>query len=129
MPEIVNPGWEFFEKLTFSPAVMAEGRVLAISGMTATNDEGELQALGDMAGQARQIYHKMGRILSAAGADFSDVIATRDFIITREGYKETAAVRREVFGSTFPAATGVIVAGLIRPGALIEIEALAVVPE
>jgi hypothetical protein len=37
-------------------------------------------------------------------------------------------VRREIFQGRFPAATGVIVAGLLREGALIEISAVAVLP-
>jgi enamine deaminase RidA (YjgF/YER057c/UK114 family) len=54
------------------------------------------------------------------------VIETTDYVTTFEGYERTAAVRREVFGDgPFPAATGVRVAGLVRPGALIEIRALA----
>ncbi len=39
-----------------------------------------------------------------------------------------ADVRREVFKGRYPVATGVIVAGLLRAGALIEISALAVLP-
>jgi enamine deaminase RidA (YjgF/YER057c/UK114 family) len=38
-------------------------------------------------------------------------------------------VRREVFKGRFPTATGVIVAGLLREGALIEISAIAVLPD
>ena len=45
-----------------------------------------------------------------------------------ENYGKTAAVRREFFKDRFPTATGVIVAGLLREGALIEISAVAVLP-
>jgi enamine deaminase RidA (YjgF/YER057c/UK114 family) len=38
-------------------------------------------------------------------------------------------VRREFFKGRFPTATGVIVAGLLREGALIEISAIAVLPD
>jgi len=37
-------------------------------------------------------------------------------------------VRREFFRPPYPAATGVLVKGLLREGALIEIKALAVLP-
>jgi TctA family transporter len=47
---------------------------------------------------------------------------------TLDGYAKTASVRRKVFGDgPYPAATGVQVAGLIRPGALIEIKATALI--
>ena len=68
--------------------------------------------------------------IAAAGADFSNVVETTDYYLTLEGYAQTAAVRKKVFGGPpYPAATGVQVAGLIRPGALIEIKAVAVLGE
>jgi len=75
--------------------------------------------------QARVIYQRLGEVLERAGCDFSDVVATREFITTTDRYRETAAVRREFFSDPFPAATGVIVAGLLRAGVVIELEAVA----
>jgi aminoacrylate peracid reductase len=126
--EIVNPGWEHFRKLTFSPGVK-RGNLLFISGTTATDDEGNLVGEGDIVAQTRQIFRRIGKILEAAGASFDDIVMTTDYITTTEGYRGTAEVRREFFKNGFPAATGVIVAGLLRPGALIEIDAIAVVPD
>jgi enamine deaminase RidA (YjgF/YER057c/UK114 family) len=47
---------------------------------------------------------------------------------TAENYRATADVRREFVRPPYPTATGVIVAGLLREGALIEISAVAVLP-
>ena len=56
-----------------------------------------------------------------------NVVETTDYYTDQRDYDKTAAVRRKVFGGApYPAATGVRVAGLIRPGALIEIKAVAV---
>ena len=71
------------------------------------------------------IYERLGEVLRLAGCDFTDVVSTREFITTTEGYRETAAIRREFFSEPYPAATGVIVAGLLRPGVVIELEAIA----
>ena len=121
-------GWN--DKITFSPAVLVPlraGNLLYISGMTAADEKGNLVGPGDIVRQTEYIFEKMGRILAAAGADFSNVVETTDYYLTLEGYAQTAAVRRKVFGGPpYPAATGVQVAGLIRPGALIEIKAVAV---
>jgi enamine deaminase RidA (YjgF/YER057c/UK114 family) len=125
--EPVNPGWPRYNRYTFPPAVR-RGNLLFISGLTAVDDDGNLVGAGDIVAQTRYIYRRMGEILAAAGAGFADVVKTTDYIITTESYRATADVRREVFGDRFPAATGVIVAGLLRPGALIEIDAIAVVP-
>jgi aminoacrylate peracid reductase len=124
--ERVDPGWPRHARLTFPPAVR-RGNLLFISGITAADDDGNLVGEGDITAQARYIYRRIGQILAAAGATYADVVKTTDYITTTVGYRGTAEVRREVFGQDFPAATGVIVAGLLRPGALIEIDAVAVI--
>ena len=97
--------------------------------MTAGADDGGILFPGDLAGQTDVILQRLGDILRKAGCDYSDVTATREFITATDGYRATAAVRRKYFKPPFPAATGVIVAGSLRPGALIEIEAIAAVPK
>ena len=115
------------ERYTFSPAIKS-GSLLFLAGTTAVNEKGELVAPNDIAGQARYIYEKFGKLLSSAGARFEHIVETTDYITTTENYKKTAAVRREFFRPPYPTATGVIVAGLLREGALIEIKAIAILP-
>ncbi len=121
--ETINPGWEHVRRQTFAPAVK-RGNMLFISGMTATDDEGKLVG-SDLEAQTRQIFTKMGKVLEAAGASYDDIVMTTDYITTTDGYRATADVRRDFFKNGFPASTGIIVAGLLRPGALIEIDAIA----
>jgi len=126
--ETVNPGWPIFDHLTFAPAVR-KGNMLFISGTDATTidaETGKLVVKGDFAEQYRTIFEKMKMILEAAGATFDDVVWTCDYIRTREGYKATADVRREFFGKSFPASTGIVVKELLSRGALIEMDAIAI---
>ena len=123
--ERIDPGWPRYARYTFPPAVR-RGNLLFISGITAVDDDGTLVGEGDIVAQARYIYRRIEQVLRAAGGTLADVAQTTDYITTTEGYRATAEVRREVFGDRFPAASGVIVAGLLRPGALIEIDAIAV---
>ena len=123
--EMVNPGWKWKPTYTFSPAVRA-GNLLFISGMTATDENGRIVGEGDIKAQTRYIYQKMAAILASVGATCDNVVQTVEYIVTTEGYRETAEVRREFFKNGFPAATGVIVKGLLSRGALIEIQAVAV---
>jgi aminoacrylate peracid reductase len=113
------------DKLTFSPAIRV-GNLLFISGTTATDENLKIVGIGDIAEQTRQIFRKWGLILRAAGASFENIVETTDYYVTLEGYARTADVRREFFRPPYPAATGVQVAGLIRPEALIEIKGIAV---
>jgi enamine deaminase RidA (YjgF/YER057c/UK114 family) len=124
--QVVNPGFGRFDRYTFSPAVLKEGRMLFVSGITATDEQGNIAGKGDIVAQTRAIYETIGRILEVAGATFDDVVKTVDYITTTDNYRATADIRREFFKKDFPAATGVIVAGLLNPDALIEIDAVAV---
>ena len=117
------------DRYTFSPAVRA-GTLLFISGTTATDDKGDIVGRGDIAAQTRHIFGKFDALLRAAGGSLQDIVETTEYITTTDNYKATADVRRAVFGGPpYPAATGVIVAGLLREGALIEISAIAVLPD
>ena len=112
-------------RYTFSPAVRA-GNLLFISGMTATDESGELVAPGDIVEQTRVILRKFQRLLESAGGGMEHIVQTTEYITTTEHYRGTADVRREFFRAPYPTATGVIVAGLLREGAVIEISAVAV---
>lgn len=111
---------------TFSPAVRV-GNLLFISGTTAVDENLNVVGKGDIVAQTRFIFEKFGRLLAQTGASFNNIVETTEYFLTLDDYKRTAEVRREFFkGPPYPAATGVLVAGLIRKDALIEIKATAV---
>ncbi len=124
--EPIIPG-RWSGRLTFSPAVVA-GNLLFISGTTATDADLRIVGPGDIVAQARRIFQMWQPILAEVGASFENIVETTDYFLEETDYAGTAAVRREFFDPPFPAATGVRVAGLARPGALIEIKAVAVLP-
>ena len=124
---ITAAGTSWPDRYTFSPALRV-GNLLFISGTTAVDEKGQLVAPGDIVGQTRYIYEKLAKLLAAAGAGFEHVVETTEYITTTANYRGTADVRREFFTPPYPTATGVIVAGLLREGALVEISAVAVLP-
>jgi enamine deaminase RidA (YjgF/YER057c/UK114 family) len=113
------------EQHSYVPALRV-GDMVWLSGTTGTDDQGKISAPGDIVGQTRQIFRKFQRLLESVGGSCDDIVATTDFFITTANYKKTAEVRREFFKKSFPTSTGVLVAGLLRTDALIEISAVAV---
>jgi enamine deaminase RidA (YjgF/YER057c/UK114 family) len=126
--EVITGASPWPARYTFSPAVRA-GNLLFISGMTAADERGQIVGPGDIAAQTRYIFEKLARLLAAAGGGFEHIVQTTEYVTTTENYGKTAEVRREFFKGRFPTATGVIVAGLLREGALIEVSAIAVLPD
>jgi enamine deaminase RidA (YjgF/YER057c/UK114 family) len=101
--------------------------LLFISGTTAVDENLNVVGKNDIVAQTRFIFEKFGRLLAQTGASFNNIVETTEYFLTLNDYKKTAEVRREFFkGPPYPAATGVLVAGLIRKDALIEIKATAV---
>ena len=118
-------GRTWSDRYTYVPALRV-GNMVWLSGTTGTGDDNKISAPGNIAEQTRQIFRKFEALLNELGGSCDDIVATTDFFTTHENYRETAAVRREFFKTARPTSTGVLVAGLIREHALIEISAVAV---
>ena len=123
--EPVTGGEEWPAHYTYVPALRV-GNQVWLSGTTGTDDHGKITAPGDIAEQTRQIFRKFEKLLNSIGGTCNDIVQTHDFFTTTENYKATAAVRREFFTTAVPTSAGVLVAGLLRKDALIEISAMAV---
>ncbi len=124
----INPGWPAFDRLSFAPGVAA-GALLFISG-TAAWDPGSGQTIapGNIGAQAEFVYGQIAAVCEAAGGSLADLIKTVEYVTPAgaRDYRAVGAVRERVLGRPYPASTGVVVAGLLQPSWLIEIEALAV---
>lgn len=121
----VVPNDKWPARYTFSPATRV-GNLVFLSGTTGTDDEGNIIGPGDIVVQTRRIFEKFALILQSVEGNLSNIVETTDYVLSLDEYRKTAALRRELFnGPPWPAATGVVVAGLIREGALIEIKGIA----
>ena len=121
-PVVPNDKWP--ARFTFSPAVRV-GNLVFLSGTTGTDDDGNIVGPGDIVAQTRRIFQKFSLILQSVGGDLSNIVETTDYVLSLDQYKKTATLRRELFkGPPWPAATGVVVSGLVREGALIEIKGI-----
>ena len=110
-------------------AVADPGRVVAIAGQTAGDSEGNVVGIGDIREQTREVLGKLRRGVEAVGGTVDDIVAATVFITDARFYADVNEVRREVFGANFPTSAMVNVTSLARPDLLVEMNALAVVPE
>lgn len=110
----------------FSRAVVAGDRVL-VAGTAPIPPGGGLPPAGAHA-QARLCLDLIAEALGRAGTGLEHVIRTRMFLTGSAHWGEVARAHGEVFSDVRPASTAVIVAGLLDPAWLVEIEAEAVLP-
>jgi 2-iminobutanoate/2-iminopropanoate deaminase len=112
----------------YTDAVKAGG-LLFVSGIVPVDAEGKLVGEGDVAEQARQVFRNMELVLRAAGSSFADVVKVTTFLLNIDDRPAINPVRTEFFGEARPASTLVEVSALAVPGALLEIEAVAAIPD
>jgi enamine deaminase RidA (YjgF/YER057c/UK114 family) len=67
--------------------------------------------------------------LAEAGAQPDDVVRTRVYATSADDFEEVARAHGEVFGAIRPANAYIVVAGLLDPRWVVEIEADAIVAE
>ncbi len=112
----------------FSRAVRV-GNVVAVGGTAPIAPDGKTVGVGDPAAQTRRCIEVIRAALKEAGASLGDVVRTRTFFTRREDWEVIGRVHGEVFHFIRPASTMAVVAGLIDPDWLVEMEADAVVED
>ena len=105
----------------FSRAVRV-GDMLHVAGTGPVGAEA-----GDAAAQTRRALEIIQQALLDGGATLNDVVRTRMFLTHVEDWESVGHVHGEFFSKIRPAATMVVVAGLLNPSWRIEIEADAIV--
>ncbi len=104
---------------------LAAGDACFVSGTTDAGPDGESLHPGDAAGQARAAFAIIEGALAEAGFTLDEVVRTRMYVVDPADADPVAAVHGEIFRHVRPAATLVVVAGLMRPSLLVEVEAEA----
>jgi enamine deaminase RidA (YjgF/YER057c/UK114 family) len=118
----VGSGGPWEASAGYSRAV-AVGDSCYVAGTTDAGPEGTSLHPGDAGGQARTAFAIVARALWEAGFTLEDVVRTRMYIVDPADIPAVAAVHGEVFEQVRPAATLVVVARLMTPSLLVEVEA------
>jgi 2-iminobutanoate/2-iminopropanoate deaminase len=102
------------------------GPFLQVSGQIGVDLEtGKL--LEGITEQTEAAMQHIGSLLIAAGAKWQDVLSLRVYLSTDDDFEQMDEAVRKHLGDNFP--PRVTVAAGLAPGALVEIDALAVLPD
>jgi len=101
------------------------GRLLHISGQTGV--AGDESVPRDIAAQTALVWQNICAVLDAAGMTPRDIVKTNSYIMDRAHVPVLAQMRKRFLGEDHKAAsTTLLVAGLVRPEWLVEIDAVAI---
>jgi enamine deaminase RidA (YjgF/YER057c/UK114 family) len=126
----LNPEGMPVPRGSYSQVVISKpGRAVFIAGNTASDPDGNVVGLADVRAQTRYILQKIKTGVESAGGTLQDIVAMNVFTTDARYHSAINETRREFLGSDFPTSTMVQVVALARPELLLEINAIAIVPE
>jgi enamine deaminase RidA (YjgF/YER057c/UK114 family) len=124
------PGWT--APKGYSNGVSTRGRQIYLAGQIGWNESQQLVS-ARFSVQLRQALQNIMVLLAQAGARPEHLVRLTWFVTNLDEYraeqKEIGAAYRDVIGRHYPPMSVVQVVALVEPGAKVEIEATAVVPD
>ena len=117
-------GSPFEDTIGFSRAVRV-GNTVVVSGTAPVWPDGDVDP--DPGVQARRCWEIALAALEELGGRVDDVIRTRQYLVTPDVADAVGAVHGEIFGEVRPASTMIVIAGLLDPRWLVEVELDAIV--
>ncbi len=110
-------------------AIEARGRLVFLSGMTSRRADGSIGGIGDVSEQTRQVCENLKAAVEEAGGTLDDICRVDVYVRNMEHFDAIHKVRREYFTGIAPASTMVEICKMTSPDYLIEINAIAVIPD
>jgi len=105
----------------------APGRIVYIAGQLGVDREGKISS--DFRLQAVQTFENLKNALAAVGAQFQHVVKLNNYFVDMKYLPTFRQVRDSYLADkNRPASTTIAISGLAREGALLEVEAVAVLP-
>lgn len=106
-------------------AAVRVGDVISVSGQVAMTDTGEIVGKGDAAAQVEHCFASLDAILRRAGSSLADVVSLTAYLTSPASVRDFLAARGRHFPERAPATT-TVVAQLLHPDFLVEIQATAI---
>jgi enamine deaminase RidA (YjgF/YER057c/UK114 family) len=112
-------------------AKVNRGAIVYISGQVPSDASGKLIGEGDFEAQVEQIFANLKIAVEAAGGTMADIIKLNYYLVAHVDQAIVPKLRpirdRYINVENPPASTFVVVSRLMRPGWMIEIEAIAAI--
>jgi enamine deaminase RidA (YjgF/YER057c/UK114 family) len=130
--KFLNPD-TLHKNAAFTNVIVVSGsaKTIYVGGQDSVNASGAIVGKGDFRAQTEQVLKNIQAALAAAGADLQHVIKWNLFVVQGQDLRVGFSVFQKVWGDrpNPPAISFAFVAGLAHPDFLLEMEAIAVVPD
>ena len=117
----------------YSQAVVVSGaaKTVYVGGQNAVDASGTIIGKGDLKAQTEQVFKNLQLALEASGAQLENIVKWNVYVVQGQPMQQGFEVFQRVWGKrpNPPVITGFYVAQLAHPDFLVEVDAVAVVPE
>jgi len=111
-------------------AVVAKGTMVFVRGQVGQDlVSSESVAIGDAAGQTEKAMANIEMLLKEAGSQLEHVCKITIYIVDPRYREMVYRVVGKWLKGVFPVSTGIVVSALARPEWLVEVDAIAVIPD
>jgi enamine deaminase RidA (YjgF/YER057c/UK114 family) len=111
-------------------AVVARGAMVFVRGQVGQDlESSESVSIGDAAGQAEKAMANIETLLKEAGSQLEHICKITIYIVDPRYRESVYRVIGKWLKGVFPVSTGIVISALARPEWLVEIDALAVIPD
>ena len=126
-PDGLNKNPAFTNVIT----VTGPAKTIYIGGQDAIDSSGQIVGKGDIKRQTEQVLNNLRTALKAAGADLENIIKWNLYVVQGQPLQPGLEAFQQIWGRrpNPPVITMAFVAGLANPDFLVEMDAIAVVPE
>lgn len=109
-------------------AVVANGTVYLRGQIGQDLDTRESVGVGDIAAQTEKAMANIAMLLDEAGSKLEDICKITVYLVDVRYREAVYTVMGKWLKGVYPASTGVVISALARPEWLVEIDAIAVIP-
>ena len=123
-------GTDLQKSRAYSPAVItAGGKIVWLAGHTAIEDAAGRSIAHDFEEQTRTCFELIGRTLARAGGSLEHLVTMTVYLTDVRHGDRFVEIRKKLFSDEkFPCSALLTISGFARPGILIEIQGVAVIP-
>ncbi|NSL88650.1 RidA family protein [Chitinophaga sp. Mgbs1] len=117
------------EKMYGYTQAVKVGNIVKIGGVISINDKGSLTGKDDYPQQMKNCYASLEKVLKHYGCTFEDVFLENIYTTSMAALQQNASYRHKIYTLHFPTGSWIGVNELGLPGAMIEIEMEALIPQ
>lgn len=129
MPEYSNPSTLPPPYGLYSQMARCEGPLHFVAGQLPVNGDGSVIGADDLAKQLREVFDRIETAARSVGLGLGNVVQFTTYLVGRDLVPEFYKARQALFDRIYPNGgyppnTLVVVAGLVEPGALVEVQTI-----